>query len=215
MTTEQRERAAAPARDANELRARRFGIDTQHEAVVFMRKDCAVCRSEGFTAHARVLLARGERAVLQGTPDAPLDLRERALALAGTLLELAGGAAGGRGGMVAARTLQDGSAWRKFQQICEAQGGMREPPAAGHRRPVPAARPGRVSAIDNRRLAKVAKLAGAPDAKAAGVELQVRLGAEVARGEPLYTVHAETPGELAYSLDYVAGNDDIIELTEA
>jgi len=161
------------------------------------------------------LEARDVLAVLQGTPDAPRDLRERALALAGALLELAGGAEGGKGGAVAARTLQDGSAWRKFQQICEAQGGMREPPAAGHRRPVLAARPGRISAIDNRRLAKVAKLAGAPDAKAAGVELQVRLGTEVARGEPLYTVHAETPGELAYSFDYVAGNDDIIELAEA
>ena len=47
---------------ANRLKARRLGIDTQAEAVVFMRKDCPVCRSEGFTAHTRVVLRAGEPA---------------------------------------------------------------------------------------------------------------------------------------------------------
>ena len=46
------------------LRARRIGIDTQYEAVVFMHKECSVCRSEGFTAHNRVLLRAGERHVI-------------------------------------------------------------------------------------------------------------------------------------------------------
>lgn len=160
------------------------------------------------------LEARDVLAVLQGTPLAPRDLRERAVALAGALLELGGAAEDGLGTTVAAGTLDDGRAWRKFQRICEAQGGMREPPVADHCRPVMAARRGRVSTVDNRRLAMVAKLAGAPDAKAAGVELHVRLGWDVSAGEPLYTVHAETPGELAYSLEYVAGNEDIVELTE-
>jgi len=88
------------------------------------------------------------------------------------------------------------------------------PPVADHRQPVLAERAGRVAAIDNRRLARVAKLAGAPEDKAAGVELHVRLDARVAAGEPLYTVHSEAPGELAYSLDYVAANRDIITLVE-
>ena len=38
---------------------------------------------------------------------------------------------------------------------------------------------------------------------------------QVDAGAPLYTVHAEAPGELAYSLDYVAANQDIIQVTEA
>jgi hypothetical protein len=33
----------------NSIRARRLGLDTQYEAVVFMHKDCHVCRSEGTT----------------------------------------------------------------------------------------------------------------------------------------------------------------------
>ena len=40
----------------NTVRARRLGLDTQYEAVVFMHKDCPVCRSEGFGAHARVAM---------------------------------------------------------------------------------------------------------------------------------------------------------------
>jgi hypothetical protein len=53
----------APAA-GHSLRARRLGIDTQFEAVVFMRKDCAICRSEGFAAHNRLLLRAGERHVI-------------------------------------------------------------------------------------------------------------------------------------------------------
>lgn len=150
--------------------------------------------------------------VLKRKPGAPDDLRKRAVLLAGNLLELSGAAGSGEGEMLAARTLANGQAWEKFQRICEAQGGMREPPVAAHKRPVTASRPGRVCAIDNRRLAKVAKLAGAPDAKAAGVELHVRLESTVEAGQPLYTVHCEAPGELNYAMNYVRANDDIVEI---
>ncbi|WP_439898555.1 hypothetical protein, partial [Klebsiella pneumoniae] len=64
--------------------------------------------------------------------------------------------------------------------------------------------------IDNRKLARLAKLAGAPGAKAAGVFMEVRLGDDVDRGQPLFHVHAETPGELAYALDYAARAGDIM-----
>lgn len=160
------------------------------------------------------LEARDVLAVLQATPEAPRDLWERAVVLAGHLLEVAQVAKPGGGRSLAAEVLADGRAWWKFQRICEAQGGMRRPPIARYRRPVAAAAEGRVAAVDNRRLAMVAKLAGAPDAKAAGVELHVRLGSAVTAGEPLYTVNAETPGELAYALAYVEANADIIEVAE-
>jgi thymidine phosphorylase len=158
------------------------------------------------------LEARDVMAVLQGTPEAPADLRQRAATLAGTLLELAGAAPPGGGAALAAATLSSGAAWTKFQRICDAQGGMREPPASAHRRPVVAERAGRVGAIDNRRLAQSAKLAGAPDAKAAGVEMHVRLGQRVEPAQPLFTMHAETPGELAYAMAYLSSNPDIIRV---
>jgi thymidine phosphorylase len=149
-------------------------------------------------------------AVLRGDAGAPEDLREHALLLSGNLLEMGGAAKAGDGQALAAHILASGRAWEKFQAICEAQGGMRTPPVARHRHVMSADRTGIIDRIDNRRLAKVAKLAGAPDDKSAGVEIHVRIGHRIVEGEPTYTIHSEAPGELAYALNYALGNLDIV-----
>jgi thymidine phosphorylase len=160
------------------------------------------------------LEARDVLAVLQGTAGAPMDLRDRSARLAGEILELAGKAAAGEGIRLARSIIEDGRAWRKFQAICNAQGGMREPPIAAYTRDVTAMVAGRVARIDNRRLARIAKLAGAPSSSAAGLELHAPVGSSVERGQPLFTVHAEAPGELAYALDYISGRPGIIQIAE-
>ena len=169
--------------------------------------EARVLRSDGRQPVGRgigpALEARDVLAVLQTSFDAPADLRERALTLAAALLELGGAAAPAAGAGLAEATLADGRAWAKFQAICIAQGGLRAPPRAAYTQPVDAERSGAVEAIDNRRLARAAKLAGAPDAKAAGAEVHAHLGQQVEQGEPLFTLHAETAGELAYARDYV------------
>ena len=159
------------------------------------------------------LEARDVLAVLDNAADAPGDLRERAVLLAGTLLELAGKAPEGGGPAMAEKVLASGQAAAKFRRICEAQGGLRTPPTSSHRHEITAHCAGRIVAVDNRRLARVAKLAGAPDDKAAGVELHVSLGEEIERGHPLYTIHAESPGELDYALEYATANPDIYLVT--
>ncbi|MGH8372237.1 MAG: thymidine phosphorylase family protein [Gammaproteobacteria bacterium] len=151
-------------------------------------------------------------AVLQGKPEAPADLADRATELAGALLELAGLATTINGKQLAALTLKSGDAWRKFQAICEAQGGMRSPPVAPLVHPVASDRSGRITAIDNRRLSRVAKLAGAPAAVAAGLTLEKHLGDSVTTGEPLIILHAEAPGELDYTLEYLDTNPDIFTI---
>lgn len=149
-------------------------------------------------------------AVLQRQPDAPQDLRARALVLAGLLLEMAGRAAEGSGLALATSTLDSGQALRKFIAICEAQGGLREPPRAPYRADVTAPSSGRVDAIDNRRLARAAKLAGAPRDAAAGATILVRLGDVVTPGQPLFSLHAQAPGELAYALAYLDGQLPVV-----
>ena len=144
--------------------------------------------------------------------NAPQDLRARALALAGALLELSGRAGTGDGVAMAAGALDDGRAWAKFQAICDAQGGLRTPPYSKHRKTLTASVEGRVVEIDNRRIARLAKLAGAPGDKAAGLELHVRVGDAVTPDMPLCTVHAEAIGELAYALSYADANVDIIHI---
>lgn len=151
-------------------------------------------------------------AVLQGKSNAPSDLRERALRLAGMVMEFAPGVASGEGIHLAREILDDGRAWKKFQAICEAQGGLHEPPRAKYTHDVLAPHDGQIAAIDNRRLARIAKQAGAPHAKSAGLELHAPLNIAVKKGQPLFTVHAETPGELHYALDYVNAHPGIINI---
>jgi thymidine phosphorylase len=160
------------------------------------------------------LEARDALAVLRGDHDAPPDLRERGLLLAGYILELANAAPVGAGQALAREILLDGRAWRKFQAICRAQGGMREPRKAPCTRPLLATRGGRITKIDNRRLARVAKLAGAPRDPAAGLRLHVRLGESVDLGQPLLTVHSEAAGEVEYALRY-ATSGEIFAIGEA
>jgi thymidine phosphorylase len=177
-----------------------------------------VVPSEGLQPVGRgigpALEARDVLAVLQRASHAPADLGARAVSFAGSILELAGAAAEGEGRAMAAAVLDDGRAWAKFQRICEAQGGLRPPPVPAHFHPIVAPRAGTVTAIDNRRLSTVAKLAGAPDAKASGVDVDAKLGDKLEKGAPLYTVNAETPGELAYALDYARANRTIFTLSE-
>src|SRR5690606_23187693 len=118
-------------------------------------------------------------AVLHNHPAAPQDLRSRALDLAAQLLEMGGAARPGEGYRLAESTLASGAAWRKFEAICAAQGGLREPPTARHQQPVTSDCAGWVCAIDNRVLARVAKLAGAPAAPAAGLSLAANVGTRV------------------------------------
>jgi thymidine phosphorylase len=89
---------------------------------------------------------------------------------------------------------------------------MREPPRSSISHIVEAQASATVAGFDNRRLARLAKLAGAPSDKTAGLELHVRVGDRVERGQPLLTVHADAPGELAYALDYLAKQTGIVIL---
>lgn len=160
------------------------------------------------------LEARDVLAVLQNDPRASESLRRRALGLAGPLLELVGVAGHGEGMARAEQVLRSGQAWRKFQAICARQGGMREPPVADIRHTVVTTRKGVVANVDNRLLARIAKLAGAPDAKAAGIDVHVELGDRLQKNEPLYTIHAETRSELAYALEFLARQGEIFAVKE-
>lgn len=160
------------------------------------------------------LEARDFVSVLQNKADAPQDLRKHALDLAGKVLEFSPNVSKGDGLMIAQRILDSGEAWKKFQAICQAQGGMREIPTAQYIHIVKAERSGIVEEINNRYIARVAKLAGAPTDKAAGVDLYVSLNTSVEKGQPLFSIHAESPGELNYALSYLQDKHKIIQIKE-
>ncbi|NNM77771.1 thymidine phosphorylase family protein [Sphingomonas sp. ID1715] len=158
------------------------------------------------------LEGRDVLAVLRNEVWAPQDLRSRAVTLAGALLEMGGAASIGGGEERASALLADGRALAKFMAICTAQGGFREPQTAGYTQVVHASHDGEVRNLDNRLMAKVAKLAGAPQAKAAGLDLHVKLGQRVVRDQPLFTIHGETEGEIAYARTFADASSDMLSV---
>ncbi len=158
------------------------------------------------------LEARDVMAILSNAPDAPQDLRHRALTIAGQIIEFAPEVPQGQGAIIADQILSSGQALTKFKAICDAQGGLRAIPTAPYTRPYPASESGIVTLIDNRRIALIAKLAGAPNDKVAGLDLHKKVGDRVEKGEPLFTVHSASPGELAYAFGYLSEGNHIVTI---
>jgi thymidine phosphorylase len=150
--------------------------------------------------------------VLKNEADAPIDLMERALFLASELLELSGKVGKGKGRETAQKILKSGKAYNKFIAICKAQGRFTLPVLAPYTIEIKAEKSGVLQRIDNRKIAKLAKLSGAPKSKAAGILLNAHLGAKIEENQLLYTIYAESKGELNYALEYKNNHDNIITI---
>jgi thymidine phosphorylase len=147
-----------------------------------------------------VLEARDVMQVLNNDPEAPSDLRQKALRLAGRILEFDPDVRGGYGYTIARDILDSGRALKKMEDIIHAQGARKDIMQAGKLSyEVCADKAGVVTQIDNYLLAKLARLAGAPMDKGAGVDLLKKLGDEVKKGEPLYRVHAEYQSDFNFA----------------
>lgn len=151
------------------------------------------------------LEARDVLQVLHGDADAPQDLRAKALTLAGRVIEFDPHVRGGAGVDLARAILDSGRALRKLEAIAEAQGrrpfDRHAPPLARLSHVVTAPRDGTVVAIDNERLSRIARLAGAPRAAGAGVDLLHKVADPVARGAALYRIHADSAAELQFAVE--------------
>jgi thymidine phosphorylase len=142
------------------------------------------------------LEAQDVMAVLGNEPGAPADLREKSLRLAAHLLEYDPRLRGGSGYARARELLDSGAALRQMQKIIDAQGPSSCRSDIGQLAfDVVAASDGFVSGIDCLQLNRLARTAGAPIDKGAGIRLFKKVGARVDKGEPLYRVHTFDPSE--------------------
>lgn len=146
------------------------------------------------------LEARDVMMVLENQIDAPADLRQKALRLAGRILEFDPDVRGGQGYTIARDILEDGRALKKMNEIIDEQGRIdfNFSPAPLHI-DIKAKKKGVVTSIDNFQLAKIASRAGAPMDKHAGVDLNKKLGDAVKKGEVLYRIYAEFPADFKFA----------------
>ena len=136
--------------------------------------------------------------VLDNDPQAPADLVEKALFFASRILAwdpALGSVAAGR--ERAEGLLRSGAARAAFERIIDAQG-RREPPVAPGLlvHTVRSPKAGTIAEIDGWAVAGIARRAGAPFDKAAGIDLRRHVGDGVAVGDPLFAIHASASSDL-------------------
>lgn len=147
-----------------------------------------------------VLEARDVLQVLSNHNEAPSDLREKSLRLAGRILEFDPDVRGGQGYAIARDILESGRALDKMQAIILAQGKQEkhdsQPPL---QYTVIADTNGYIHTIDNLKIANIASLAGAPRDKFAGIDLSKKVGDHVNKGDILFTIFACYKSELEFA----------------
>ncbi|MEM2875073.1 MAG: AMP phosphorylase [Candidatus Hadarchaeales archaeon] len=135
----------------------------------------------------------------------PGSLIEKATSLAGIMLELGGVARLGGGKEVAEDILKSGRAYRKMREIIEAQGGNPDiqpgdVPVGDKVEVIPAPASGYVAQVFNQRINEIARAAGAPVDKGAGLRILMKEGRKVEKGEPLLEIYAEHEGKLDHAI---------------
>jgi thymidine phosphorylase len=138
-----------------------------------------------------VLEAQDVMAVLANEREASSDLREKSLRLAAHLLEYDPGLRGGTGYARARDLLDSGAALKQMQKIIDAQGApVCQTGLGALTADVAAPNDGVISGIDCLHLNRLARTAGAPIDKGAGIKVFKKIGDRVEQGEPLYRIYA-------------------------
>lgn len=172
-----------------------------------IRVECAITYGGspvGYAIGPNLEVAEALR-VLEGS-EGPHSLIQKSIAIAGIALEMSGKAAVGQGAELATQLLRSGKALEKFRQIIDVQGGdanvksdditpgkfefVVKSPAHGY-----------VIDFNNRSLISLARAAGAPHDRGAGVLLHSKKGDQVKRGEPLFTIYAERNWRLQKAIE--------------
>jgi len=149
-----------------------------------------------------VLEARDVMAVLANDISAPADLREKSLLLAARVIECDPAVRGGAGYERARQLLESGAAMTSMQKIIETQGRGPSAPAPGPlHADVLAHADGVVASVDCLRIAQLARLAGAPLDRGAGIDIFKRIGDRVETGEPLYRIYSAGESHFDFAVE--------------
>ncbi len=134
------------------------------------------------------------------------DLRDKAVIMSGRLLKMSGKLSQEEGEKIAEKMISSGKALKKLREIIELQGGnpnvSPEDIEVGEKKvTVKAHRSGRIHYINTRSITAIARAAGAPKTKGAGVYLYIEKGDKLKKGQPMFTIYAESEQKLDVALD--------------
>jgi len=151
------------------------------------------------------LEARDVLYILKRDSKAPKDLEKKSIMLANKLFRMT------RTKANAKKILESGLAYEKMKQIIKAQKGKpsikpENIKVGKFKFDYKAPKKGMISEIDNKKINKIARLAGAPKDKEAGIYLYKHLNETVKRGEKLFTIYSENKEKLEYSRLFLKSN---------
>jgi len=149
------------------------------------------------------LEARDVLYVLSRHPKRPLDLERKSIMMAGDIFQMLGVK---NGSMKALEILNSGMAYKKMKEIISLQNGNpdimpEDIPVGRYKSEYRASKTGIIKSINNEAVSKIARIAGAPADKGAGIYLYKHVGDAVRSGEPIFTIYAENRDKLDYAVD--------------
>lgn len=187
------EKAQSFAKDFVEL-GERLGI---HVECAITYGDQPVGRAIGPALEAREAIR-----ILEGDLH-PSSVIEKSAGMAGMILDMGGIK---RGEAKAREILMSGKALDKFREIVAAQGGnpdikSEDIKVGQYTYDVTSKMCGYVNGIKNKQLVQLARAAGAPKDKGAGILLHKKKGNRVDDGEPLFTIFADNRAKLDMAIE--------------
>ncbi len=155
-----------------------------------------------------VLEARDVLSVLRNEIGAPTDLYNKSLRLAAELLEFSGVVPVGEGFHIAKDILDSGRAYETMKQIIKLQGGDPDiSPSAlrpgKYEYALYSPKTGKIKFMNDDLVSKIARMAGAPKSKKAGVYLHKNAGDFVKRGQEVLTIYSESEDLLKNAKDVI------------
>lgn len=131
--------------------------------------------------------------VLHNAPEAPQDLKEKALDYAGIIIQWDPKVLPGEGRIIAEDLLTRGLAAQQFEKIIEAQGKKEFPlKPAQYNHIIKSSHTGYIRNINVWRINEIARKAGAPKDILAGLNIFCKKGSYISKGDPIYKIHTSS-----------------------
>ncbi|MGQ4914494.1 MAG: AMP phosphorylase [Candidatus Asgardarchaeia archaeon] len=181
---------------------------------VNIKVECGITYADQPVGHAVGPALEAKEALEALLGKGPTSLIEKSTALAGILLEMAGKATRGAGQDLAKKILYSGKAHKKMLEIIEAQGGdpkitPEKIPLAANSITIESPADGYVTRVSNSSINQIARIAGAPFDKTAGLILHRKVGYKVKKGDPLLTIYTENESKLTTAHSYAMANPPV------
>jgi len=148
--------------------------------------------------------------ILDPKKQGPKDLEEKSLFLAAQIFELTGKTKKSQSFELAKNILYSGKAFEKFKQIIATQRGdikkLSKLKPAKFKKNIISRRQGKILEINNKKINMLARIAGCPTDKTAGIFLHAHVTEKIKKRQKLLTIYSESRSRLKESIKFYNDN---------